>query len=117
MKKLSDLSTSVANLVYTPTLVAYVWIIIHWVKSGVGLYLIARFVAYKRGAFERYESWPTISKVVLYFSGPFLILGLFFSTKAPAYSMLIPLYVNGLLSVAAGLALRRLDSRSEDPRP
>jgi hypothetical protein len=114
MKKISDLSSAVANLVYTPTLLAYGWVLVGYVKSGVCLYLIALAVAYKSGAFDEFAIWPIISKVALYVGAPFIALGLYFSTQQTAYSMLIPLLAHTLLSIFAGLALRRLNSNSKE---
>jgi hypothetical protein len=113
MKKIGDLASAVANLVYTPTLLAYGWMLVGYVKSGVGLYVIALAVAYKSGAFDDFARWPTISKVALYVGAPFMGLGLYFSTRQTTYSMLIPLIAHALLSIFAGLALRRLNSNSK----
>jgi hypothetical protein len=112
MKKISDLASTVANLVYTPTLLAYGWIVVHYVVSGVSLYLIALVVAYKTGAFEKFERWPMISKIVLYAGGPLIGLALYFSTMPTSYLMLIPFGIHVLLSVVAGLSLRSLNAKT-----
>jgi hypothetical protein len=111
MKKITDLAGTVANLAYTPTLLAYGWIVVHYVKSGLCLYLLALAVAYKTGAFERFDRWPIISKAVLYLGAPFIVLGLYFSTVPTSYSMLVPFFVQMLLSIVAGLSLRRLNTK------
>jgi hypothetical protein len=111
MRKVTDVASTVANLAYSPTLLAYGWIIVHYVKSGVCLYLFAMAVAYKTGAFEEFARWPIISKIVLCLGVPFIILGLYFSTSPTSYSMLTPLFVQMLLSIVAGLSLRRLNTK------
>ena len=110
VKKSTDLASTVANLAYTPTLLAYGWIIVHWPKSGVCLYLIALFVAYKSGAFHEFSRWPMVSKITVYSGTPFVVLGLYFSTMQTTYTMLIPLAVEVLLSIIGGLALRGFKS-------
>lgn len=112
MQKPKNLAEEIPSLVYTPTLIAYVWIVVHWVIAGVSLYLIALFVTYKSGAFDRLSQWPTVSKIVLYAGAPFIFLGLYFSTQPTRHSMIIPLFVQGLLSVVAWLALRSANSES-----
>jgi hypothetical protein len=111
MKKVTDVAGTVANLAYSPTLLAYAWITVHYIKSGFCLYLFAMVVAYKTGAFEDLERWPLISKIVLYLGVPFIVLGLYFPTLPTSYSMLTPFFVQMLLSIVAGLSLRRLNTK------
>jgi len=111
MKRTDDLASTIANLVYTPTLLAYIGMIVHYAIAGACVYLIALAIAYKSGAFEKFASWPMVSKVALYSGVPFIFLGLYFSTQQPAYPMLIPLTIQGFLSIIAGLSLRSLKSK------
>jgi hypothetical protein len=109
MKKIDDIPSVVANLVYTPTLLAYAWIVVHYVWAGFCLYLIALVVAYLSGAFGAFRRWPRISKVALYVGVPFIILGLYFSLRPTSYWMLLPLALQALLSIVGGLALGSLN--------
>jgi hypothetical protein len=110
MKKIDDLPSVVANLVYTPTLLAYAWMVVHYVWAGLCLYLFALVVAYLSGAFRDFRSWPRISRVALYAGVPFTILGLYFSSQPTSYWMLLPLALQSLLSIVAGLALHSLNA-------
>ena len=114
MKGANDLASRAANLVYTPTLLAYGWIIVHYVVAGIGLYFIALVVAYKTGVFDNYARWPMVSKVALYTGVPYMVLGVYFSTQPTTYSMLIPAGLNVLLSIVGGLALRGLNPQGSD---
>jgi len=106
------LAIEIPTLLYTPTLIAYVWFVVHWVIAGAALYLIALFVTYKSGAFDRFSQWPVFPKIVLYEGAPFILFGLFLSTQPTQHWMIIPLCVQGLLSVVAWLSLRTADSES-----
>jgi len=110
MKTNTSLSRSVANIVFTPTIIAYGWIVVKYVVAGLILYGVFAFGAYKLQLFQNLGNWPTLSKAAL-FLGPFLIgLGLYYSTQPPSYVVIVPGAVYGLLSVLAGLALRKLNA-------
>jgi hypothetical protein len=112
MKKRVDVASMVSNIVYTPTGIAYGWIVVHFVVAGVVLYLLGLFVSYRTGAFERFGSWPTSSKVAFYMGVPYIALALYFSTRTTTYSMAIPAIIYALVCIVGGLALRTLNAES-----
>lgn len=105
MKKPKNLSKSVANVVFSPTLLAFIWLVAGYIVAGLALYVVSMFLAYKMWLFENVRRWPRISRAPLYCGPPLLGVGLYLSTQPPSYSMIIPLVVYGALSVAGGLAL------------
>jgi hypothetical protein len=112
--KPKKLAIEIPSLVYTPTLFAYVWIVVHWVIAGVALYLIAVFVTHKTGGFERMSQWPVLPKIVLYEGALFILLGLLFSFQPTKHWMIIPLGVQGVLRIIAWLSLRTANSESSE---
>lgn len=110
-KKLAD---EISGLVYTPTLIAYVWMGLHLAIAGACLYLIALFVTYKSGAFNKLSQWPTLAKWVLYSGALLVLLGLYFSTRPTAYFMMIPLVIQAAFSIVGWLALRGADAKASE---
>ncbi|HEY2782377.1 MAG TPA: hypothetical protein VGI90_16465 [Steroidobacteraceae bacterium] len=106
------LALEIPTLIYTPTLAAYVWIVVGWVVAGVALYLIAVFVTYKSGAFERLSQWPMLPKLVLYEGALFILFALILSTQPTQYWMIIPLGLQCVLNVIGWLSLRTVDATS-----
>ena len=105
MKKPKNLSLTVSNVVFGPTMLAYLWISLKHAVAGLTLYVVFLFFAYKMWLFENVKRWPKSSLITLY-SGPLLLaIGLYFSTQPYGYAILIPLGVYAALSIAGGLAL------------
>lgn len=105
MKRSKNLSKSVANVVYSPTLLAFIWISVRYVVAGLVLYCVFMIFAYKMSLFEDVRKWPKISRMTLYCGPPLLGVGLYYSTQSFGYWMIIPLVIYGGLSIAGGLAL------------
>jgi hypothetical protein len=83
----------VANVVYIPTGLAYVWIYLGFVTAGTLLYIVFMAAAVKIKLFRRLQQWPVISKLALFGGPPLIALGLYFSTIQTRYYMVIPLAV------------------------
>ncbi|HEY2782371.1 MAG TPA: hypothetical protein VGI90_16435 [Steroidobacteraceae bacterium] len=111
VQKPKKLAVEIPTLIYTPTLVAYVWIVVGWVVAGVALYLIAVFVTYKSRAFESLSQWPMLPKLVLYEGALFILFALVLSTQPTQYWMIIPLGLQGVISVIAWVSLA-VDAKS-----
>jgi hypothetical protein len=105
MSKAKNLSKSVANVVFSPTLAAYFCVAVKYVITGVILYMIFSAAAYRMQIFKCLRSWPNSSKAAL-FSSPLLIsVGIYWSTQTASYWMMIPAVIYMMLSIAGGLAL------------
>ena len=104
MKKISTAS-AVAGIVFSPTLFAYLMLAVRYRVTGISVYLIAIFIAYKLGVFESLKKWPKVSQFALYAGPVFIVAGLYFSTQAASYSMMIPTVVYGAFCIVAGIAL------------
>jgi hypothetical protein len=105
MRRPKNLSKSVANVIFSPTLLAYGWISLKYVIAGLILYFVSMIFAYKMWLFENVKSWPKVSLAALYCGPPLLGLGVYFSTQPFGYSMLIPLGIYLVLSIFGGFAL------------
>jgi hypothetical protein len=112
MRKDANYARLVADVLYTPTLLAYAFIVLHWDWWGVGVYALSLFVAYRTGAFEKYGRWPTIAKFVLYLGLGQILLAVWFSTLTVAYWMIIPFVIQALLGIIAYFMLRGLNSKA-----
>jgi hypothetical protein len=86
-------SKLVANVVYIPTGLAYVWIYLGFVTAGALLYIFFMAAAVKIKLFGGLQQWPAISKLALFSGPPLIALGLYFSTIQTRYYMVIPLVV------------------------
>ena len=104
--KEKDLATSMANVVFTPTLLAYGWIMVGYVASGLVVYLLFLIAAYKMGLFRDVLAWPTVSKAALFWSPVHIAIALYCSTQKTSYQMLLPELAYLILVIAGGLALR-----------
>lgn len=101
-----DLSVQMANVVFGPTLLAYFWIMVKYLFSGLILYGAFLIVGYKMGLFEEFGEWPRSSKAGLY-GGPVLIaIGIYCSTQRTSYWMIGPGLLYMLLIIVGALALR-----------
>jgi len=90
MRKPKNLPGQITNVVFTPTLLAYFWVVVKYTTSGLILYLVFMAVAYKMHLFEHLRTWPRISKLAL-ICGPVLIAtGVYCSAQAMTYWMIIP---------------------------
>jgi hypothetical protein len=105
MTKRKNLSKTVANVVFGPTLLAYGWIFLGHAIAGSVLFLSFMAIAYKMDLFEHLNSWPRISQAALLSGLPLIGIGLHFSTQETNYSMLIPGGIYMALSIAGGIAL------------
>ena len=105
MSKNKYLSELVANVVFSPTLAAYICVAVKYVITGSILYMIFAAAAYRMRIFKSLRSWPNSSKAAL-FSSPLLIgVGIYWSTQTASYWMMLPAVIYLLLSIAGGLAL------------
>ena len=94
-----------ANVVFGPTMLAYIWIAARYIVAGLILYALFLVAAYQMQLFEHVKSWPTTSKAAV-FSGPLLIgVGLYYSMQPASYWMIVPVGIYGILSIIGGLAL------------
>jgi hypothetical protein len=109
MKNTDTLAYNVANVVYTPTMISSLLIVVHWVRFGLCLYLLALVVAYLSGVFHQWRNWPIIAKVVLMLGPAHIALSLFCASITIAYWMIIPIGVQGVLNVTAFLVLKKHD--------
>jgi hypothetical protein len=95
----------VANVVYIPTGLAYVWIYLGFVTAGMLLYTFFMVAAFKIELFRGLQQWPAISKLALFSGPPLIALGLYFSTMQTRYYMVIPLVVYFSISTFGGRAI------------
>jgi hypothetical protein len=114
VQKRKKLANEISGVLYTPTLVAYTWIAVHFVIAGACVYIIALFISYKTGLLDRFSQWPVVSKWVSYSGALLVFLGLYFSTRPAGYFMIIPLAVQGAFSLIGWLALRGVDRRDSE---
>jgi len=56
------LSGAVSKVVYSPTLLAYGWIIVDYQFAGFALYGAVMALGYKMQFFEHLRQWPTSSR-------------------------------------------------------
>jgi hypothetical protein len=101
-------SDRVAKVVFVPTTLAYGWLVVGYVRSGLVLFSVFMVGAHLMGLFRRITEWPVISKIALACGPTLIVLGCYFSTLKTAYAMLIPGAIYCVLSIAGGLALRRV---------
>jgi hypothetical protein len=101
-----DVGIAVSSVVFTPTIVAYCWIMGQYVLSGVILYAVAISAAYKMNLFTELRRWPMVSRISL--SGGPVVLGFayYYATQRPTYWMLAPAMLYTILVIIGGLALR-----------
>ena len=81
----------VAFVVHIPTGLAYAWIFLGFVTTGMLLYAFFMAAAFKIKLLRGLQQWSAISKLALCSGPPLIALGLYFSTKQTSYYMLIPL--------------------------
>ena len=112
MKKDANYARSVANVLYTPTLLASALILLHWVLTGLCLFSLILFTAYKTDVFEQFARWPKFAKVVLYMGAGQILLSLYCSTTTIAYWMIIPTAIQALLNIIAYFVLRTINSKT-----
>lgn len=113
MKTIDHLGGRVAQLLYSPILLAELWVGVNYVAAGFILYAAALFLTHKFGLFAQFKNWPKVSKAALYASPLLLVVGLYFSTLPPTYWVIAPLVTHALLCMAGGLALGK--SLDRDP--
>jgi hypothetical protein len=102
-------SYAVSTGVFGPTGLAYIWVSVGYVRSGLILITIFMIWGYLVGVFKRVAEWPLISKITLACGLPLIGLGGYFARQKPTYTILVPAFVYCLLSIAGGLALRRVE--------
>jgi hypothetical protein len=100
------LSGAVSKVVYSPTLLAYGWIIVHYQFAGFALYGIVMGLAYKMRLFEHARQWPISSQTALAVGPVLLAMGAGFSLMRVGYWMLIPGLAYMVLIIIGGLALK-----------
>lgn len=75
------ISDAVDQAVFAPTAIAYICLVVGYLRTGLALYLTFVLVAYMVGWFKRITEWPLISKIILACGPPLLGLGYIFSTQ------------------------------------
>jgi len=101
-----NLSGSLTRVVFVPTMVAYGWIFLGYVRAGLILLLLFMLGAYRMRLFEHVRSWPAISRITLISGAPLICLGLYFSTLTTATWMVIPAAAYAILGIGGGAALK-----------
>lgn len=108
-KSTRRISDAITQAVFLPTPVAYLCLVVGYLRTGLALYSAFIIASYMAGLLKRVAEWPLISKITLACGPPLLGLGYFFSTETTTYAMYAPGLVYCALSLAGGLALRQLD--------
>lgn len=104
-----SLASNAANLVFGPPILAYGLIVVHEVAYGIGLYVAAMSIAYKLQFLSRFRDWPTVSQITVFAGTLLLVLAVCLRIYGIlAYWVLLPCAGYALLTMVAGLALRRL---------
>src|SRR3569833_1330100 len=112
--KPKDLPHAVISLVYTPTFVAFIWISVRFVFSGLIVWASCMLLAYKLQLFENFREWPTVSRGGFYCGQGLIPLALGFILIPLTYWIVLPIVLYGLLNIAANRALtRKLKSPQE----
>ena len=99
-------SGAVSKVVYSPTLLAYAWIIVDYRLAGFALYVVVMALGYKMQLFEHVRQWPISSKTALAAGPVLLIMGAGFSLMRTAYWMLLPGFAYMVLIIVGGVALK-----------
>jgi hypothetical protein len=103
------ISDAVEQAVFLPTAIAYICLVVGYLRTGLAFYLTFVIGAYFVGWFKRIGEWPLISKIILACGPPLLALGHFFSTQNFRSGMLAPGIIYYVVSLVGGFALKRLD--------
>jgi hypothetical protein len=100
------LSIYAANVLFTPTVITYGWILVGYVAVGLGAYLLCLFTCSRAGIFKSVSAWPILAKLALFGSPVHIAIALYFSRLPTDYDMLLPEVVYAAVAVAGGLSLR-----------
>lgn len=100
------LAGAVSRVVYSPTLLAYGWIIVDYQLAGFALYVVVMVLGYKMQLFEHVRQWPISSQTALVAGPVLLVMGAVLSLMRIAYWMLIPGLAYMVLGIVGGGALK-----------
>ena len=103
------ISDAVDQAVFLPTAIAYICLVVGYLRTGLGLYLTFVIGAWFVGWFKHISEWPLISKIILACGPPLLGLGYFFSTQTFTSGMIAPGVIYYVVSLVGAFALKRLD--------
>jgi hypothetical protein len=95
-------------VVYVPTTMAYVLFAVHYDWAALGVYLFFMIGAkFKLGLFDQLGKWPTISRIALYASPPYLLSGFLFPADIIRYWTVLPIALYTAIAIAGGVTLRK----------
>lgn len=115
MPKATFLSDSVSSVIFVPSISAYTFLVVGYVRFGLVLYLFMMAGAYRMGLFERLGRWPMVAKVVLACSPMLVALGCYFASIKTTYSMIIPGVAYAIASIIGSFSLRRIADKPPAP--
>lgn len=89
----STFSDGIYHAVYVPTAIAYVCLVVGYLRTGIALYAAFITGAYIVGRFKRIRDWPVVSRITLGCGPPLLGLGWYFSTQIFRSGMMLPAFI------------------------